>query len=692
WSLEVGNSISMINLLQRGLLPAAVLFVLVCPLPCFAQDQGSERVSFRGLEQLTIDQAREIISHQMAYIAERGISPARADDAAYLLGIGMRRMGFEEAEVDWEIDGDSVILVVQESKLRSLGEIQIDGNAAIAADVLEALLTDSTRAQMKGVLKSAKLPFVQQHIDQGIAQIRNVYANLGYYDVALVSETENHEELGLVDVRVSVEEGPLYRIESATVDCDTEGLELPLKSLIDEFVKAPYTPGSASMLQGRVVELFNNAGYTGAEIVHLEPDLGNKNAEGEIPVALRLQVTAGARRVLGDVTVTGNQKVAENFFLRRFEPLQGQPYDEGRADRIVRRMLRSGAFSKVELQETPVAESDILKLAILVEETPAREIGTYAGVGSWEGYIIGGTFQHYNLFGAVRRLDTRIEFTSRGMTGDVNVFEPWVLGEKTTLSGGLYAHRRDNDGYTKFELGGQVELSYDFNEYAKLSFFGRATFTDILEHQVVVEELGATSYLTHSGGISFSYDRRDNGTLPTSGFIFNASADVASSVIGSEVDFFRSSSRFTYYDAVGPVRLQAGARAGLMVPLGDTEQLPIDLRHFSGGSSTVRSFPERELGPQDRRGNPIGGEVYTIFNAEASVPVWKGLRFAGFADSGNLLSAHEDISLDDMHHAAGVGLRYDLPIGPIRLDYGWNLNRQEDEPEGAFHFGIGMSF
>ena len=404
----------MIKLLQRGRLITALLFVWLCPLPCFAQGQGSNasprpaEVSFRGLDQLTIDQARAIISHQLSYIAERGISPARADDAAYFLGIGMRRMGFEGAEVDWEIDGDSVILVVQESKLRSLGKIQMEGNAAIAADVLEALLTESTRSQMKGVLKRAKLPFVQQDIDNGIEQIRNLYANLGYYDAELVAETEKQEESGLVDIRVSVQEGPLYRIASVTVDCDTEELELPLKSLIDEFVKAPYTPGSASMLQGRVVELFNNAGYTAAAIAHLDLELGDKDAGGEIPVALQLQVTAGARRVLGDVTVTGNQKVVESFFLRRFEPLKGQPYDEGRANLIVRRMLRSGAFSKVELQETPVADSDVLDLAILVEETPAREIGAYAGIGSWEGYIVGGTFQHYNLFGAVRRLDTRI--------------------------------------------------------------------------------------------------------------------------------------------------------------------------------------------------------------------------------------------------------------------------------------------
>ncbi|MCB1098417.1 MAG: BamA/TamA family outer membrane protein [Verrucomicrobiae bacterium] len=682
----------MMNWIQSWQWFAVLIFVLA--VPCVAQDEVPRRadVSFRGLEQLTAEQARAIISHQISYIAERGVSPARADDAAYFLGIGMRRMGFEAAEVDWEIEGDSVVLIVRESKLRSLGDIEIEGNAAIQADVIEALLTDATRSQTKGVLKRAKLPFVQQDIDKGLASIRDLYANLGYYDAVLTSETKMSDESGDVDVLVSVQEGPLYRIAFVNVDGETDEIRLPLRALIEEFEGAPYTPGSASMLQGRVVELFNNEGYTGAQITYLDPELSETNAVGEIDVALQLQVTAGARRVLREVNVAGNKKVVESFFLNRFETLQGQPYDEGRANRIVRRMLRSGAFSKVELQEAPLPDSDVLDLTILVEETPAKEIGAYAGVGSWEGYIVGGTFQHYNLFGAVRRLDTRIEFTSRGMTGDVNVFEPWVLGEKTTLSGGLYAHQRDNDGYTKFEVGGQAELSYDFNEHTKLSFFSRVSFTDILDHHVVDEELGTPSYFVHSGGVTFSYDRRDNETVPTNGYIFNASADVASSAIGSEVDFFRSSGRFTYYDTVGPVRLRAGARVGIIVPFGDTDQLPIDLRNFSGGSTTVRSFPERELGPQDRRGNPIGGEFYTTFNAEASVPVWKELRFVGFADSGNLLPRNEDMGLNDMHHAAGVGLRYDLPIGPVRLDYGWNLNRQEDEPEGAFHFGIGMSF
>lgn len=677
-------------LTKIGVTAFASLFAMI--LNSAGQGGKPGTVTFRGLEQLSIEQAQSLIEHQISYLSEKGASPARADDAAYFLAIGMRRMGFEEADVDWKIEGEEVILLVEESKQKGLGAVNVTGNTAIGSDVLKGLLTQTTRSRLKGVLKGDRLPYVQDDIDSGLSEIRSLYANLGYYDAKAEVSLEVPENSGRTDVLLTVDEGPLYKIGNVEIECSIEEICNDLAALSTEFESTPYTPSSASILKGRALELFYNAGYSEAQISELEPELNPVNAKGEVLADLSMAIDAGQRRKLGEVTVSGNEKVGETFFLRRFESLQGQPYDEGRANRIVRKMLRSGAFSKVELQESPVPETEMLNLAIEVEETPAREVGAYAGVGSWEGYIVGGTFQHHNLFGAVRRLDTRIEYTSRGITGDVNVFEPWVLGERTNLSAGLYANRRDNDGYTKFQIGGQVEIRYDVNEYAKLSLFSRVSYTEILEHHVVDEALGDEAYFVHSTGMSFSYDRRDSQTVPTTGYIFNTSADVASNVIGSEVDFFRSTGRFTYYETVGPVRLQAGARAGIIIPLGDTEQIPIDLRQFSGGSSTVRSFPERELGPQDRRGNPIGGEFYTIFNAEASVPIWKGLRLAGFADSGNLLSQHEDLSLDDLHHAAGLGLRYDLPIGPIRLDYGWNLNRQEDEPEGAFHFGIGVSF
>ena len=118
--------------------------------------------------------------------------------------------------------------------------------------------------------------------------------------------------------------------------------------------------------------------------------------------------------------------------------------------------------------------------------------------------------------------------------------------------------------------------------------------------------------------------------------------------------------------------------------------LPI-LRYFSGGGTSVRSFSERALGPKSRGGDPIGGEFFTLLNAELTFPIVGALQGAAFVDAGNLTSS-DDIGLSDMRYAVGLGLRYKLPIGPLRLDYGVNPSPRPDEARGAFHFSFGFAF
>jgi outer membrane protein assembly factor BamA len=135
--------------------------------------------------------------------------------------------------------------------------------------------------------------------------------------------------------------------------------------------------------------------------------------------------------------------------------------------------------------------------------------------------------------------------------------------------------------------------------------------------------------------------------------------------------------------------LALGARGGLIYPL---SSVPIDERYFLGGSTTVRSFAERELGPKDRHGYPIGGEAFTVFNAEVTFPLVGALQGAAFVDAGNLIGSFNDAGVQDMRFAVGLGLRYKLPIGPLRLDYGLNPSPRLHEDMGAFHFSFGFAF
>ena len=197
---------------------------------------------------------------------------------------------------------------------------------------------------------------------------------------------------------------------------------------------------------------------------------------------------------------------------------------------------------------------------------------------------------------------------------------------------------------------------------------------------------------------------------PSRGLVIDNTIDFATGALGSDIDFVRSTGRITYFLPIGKepkpgqidrrTLLALGARAGIIHPLdgdGTVSESRSSESVFQWRANTVRSFTERDLGPKDD-GNPIGGEFFTVFNVEYTFPIYGELQGAAFFDAGNLLPNSNDpfarvtASLDEMRYAVGVGLRYKLPIGPVRLDYGYNPDRRAGEDIGAFHFSFGFAF
>jgi len=276
----------------------------------------------------------------------------------------------------------------------------------------------------------------------------------------------------------------------------------------------------------------------------------------------------------------------------------------------------------------------------------------------------------------------------------------------------------DFDGYSKFELGGRITLSRQLTDQYSLGLVFTGRHVEITDASIDPTLLGKTSYFVSSVGFTQTLDLRKNPLVAPRGFVFDNTVDLAASAIGSDIDLLRVTGRVSYYLSFAPEPAQLvgedlnksalrkwfersllafGARTGIVYPL-DTSgvsaplAIPIDERFFIGGSTTVRSFGARDLGPHDRGGNPIGGEFYTVFNVEYTFPIYGELLGAVFVDAGNLLPDARSPGLDDMRYAIGAGLRYNLPIGPIRLDYGVNPSPRSNEDFGAFHFSFGFAF
>ena len=209
-------------------------------------------------------------------------------------------------------------------------------------------------------------------------------------------------------------------------------------------------------------------------------------------------------------------------------------------------------------------------------------------------------------------------------------------------------------------------------------------------------------------------DTRDDPIDPTRGNYVSANAQFAGRAIGSEVGLAEDVhvGRAVPHAAAargivfaGDARL--GVATGFPRPAVDAngqpvtvKDLPASERFFAGGDTTVRGFALDQLGTPptlDQNGIPIGGNALVIFNAELRIPVWRSLGAVGFLDTGNVFRSATDIDLGQLRSAVGFGVRYKSPVGPIRIDLGFKLHRQEIVPgqleaRTALHISFGQAF
>jgi outer membrane protein insertion porin family len=191
-----------------------------------------------------------------------------------------------------------------------------------------------------------------------------------------------------------------------------------------------------------------------------------------------------------------------------------------------------------------------------------------------------------------------------------------------------------------------------------------------------------------------TWDSRNDLFNPTRGALARLQLERGLDLWVGELEFVRARASFAQVLPLNPretTLLAAGLRAGVIVPTGGTEEIPLQERFFNGGESSVRSFEEGELGPLDPNGQPLGGETFTTLNLELrqklSSSLWGGL----FVDAGNVGPTTADF-FGDYRYGVGVGLRYLLPVGALRVDFGWNPDQRPVDESYQVFLSVGMAF
>jgi outer membrane protein assembly complex protein YaeT len=673
-------------------------------------------IEFRGQQAFKENELQTALKEEITTIEDFGLTPARADDLAFFLEVFYRKHGYAKVDVHYVIEsGDRLRLDINEGPRFMLGTMTFDGNAREPADKLFEYMVGPTRERYSRLEK--RLPFVAADLEEGTHLVQRFYVADGFLNAVVDSPRDKFQpESSDVAVAVPIHEGRQYFFGNITFGGQTVYGAEALRGQISDLLQRPYTDVRVDDIPRRLEAYYKARGYYDVKVV--ADGAPDEAVNGRVPV--QIVVSPGAVYHFDGVTVTGLRQLHPSFVTKRFTRLEGKTYSPDVLDERFRTLMKTGQFNLLQIKPVPV-DGHLLRLDISAEEAKSKELGFWVGFDTYEGALAGVQVGDRDLFGYGRPLTATIEVSQRSYRGEILYVDPFFFDTDFVFTARVFALTFDYDGYSKFELGGRFELSRKITKYDEASLTFSARHVEITDSEIRPSFLlGPKNYQVDTIGFTNTLDLRESPYVNPRGFLVGNTFDVASSALGSDIEFIRSTMRVGYYLPFGPKPLTPGvvedqpagaplqrwfrqssiafgARAGVINSLTESGSdeataIPIDERFFNGGATTVRSFAERDLGPHDNHGHPVGGEFFTVFNVEYTFPIFGELQGAVFTDAGNLLPTSEDIGLNDMRYAIGAGLRYKLPVGPIRLDYGVNPDPHEFEDFGAFHFSFGFAF
>jgi outer membrane protein assembly complex protein YaeT len=681
------------------------------------QEKRAQRTSiieFRGQQAFNEKELRSALKEEITTIQDFGLSPARADDLAFFLEVFYRKHGYADVSVHYAIESQGRLrLDITEGPRMTLRTVTFDGNAREPAEKLFQYVVGPTRERYSKLEKN--LPFVPADMLEGANLVRRFYVAEGFLDAVVDPPRYTFDrQSNQVDVVIPIHEGQQYFFGSISFSGQTIYDAQTMRGQMLDLLQQPYTDARVADIPRRLQAYFKSRGYYDVKVA--ASGAPEQAVNGRVPV--EITITAGPIYHFDGVTVSGLSRLHPTYVIKRFNRLSGKTYSPDVLDERFRTLMRTGLFNLIQIKPVPI-DGHLLRLDISAEEAKSKEFGFSIGYGTYEGGIFGVQYRDRDLFGYGRPLTTSAEVSQRGYKGEILYEDPFFFDTDFALKARLAALTFDFDGYRKFELGGRLELTRKLTKHDEAGLVFALRHVDVTGTGIKSVFLGSTDYFVNTLGLTNTLDMRESPFVAPRGFIIDNTLDLASNAFGSDIEFIRSTARVGYYIPFSPKvitpgvvedqsgtplqrwfqqsSIAFGARAGIIHSLTvsgpeEATAIPIDERFFNGGAATVRSFGERDLGPHDPKDHPIGGEFFTVFNVEYTFPILGELQGAVFTDAGNLLPTSEELGLNDMRYAVGAGLRYKLPVGPIRLDYGVNPDPRPDEDFGAFHFSFGFAF
>ena len=638
----------------------------------------------------TVIGAKELLK-ELPFMEDEEVTDKLVEDATNLIKRLYWQRGYNHVVVAGGIETtDDLIKIaffIFEGKKVILKDIKFEG-ITIPAKNIETIIP-----------LQREQPFDESLVDSSTESIISFYNGLGYLDTEIKEARKDFPgDIDELTLTFAVHEGVQTKIEKVNITgAQAVGSDEIIKAVrLKE--SAPYNALDVEDARYKILSLYNHLGYADA---HVESETATENGRAFIT----FKITGGRPSTIGKIIIRGNKKTKDKIIKREFDIKEGDSYDHEKLIRAKQQLYRLGLFSEVTIEilaGTSRETTNIKDILVTVKEGNAGAVDVGLGYGDYEGFRGFLDLSYRNLGGYNRQAGFRTELNSLERRYILSFKEPWFFNKpqlplKLSLTSENKQSINIDTRETKYEIdrtsllaGVDRELTERLK--ATLNYEYSIVTTYNVEPGVILSKDDTGTLGISSISPALFYDTRDNPFDPTAGSFKGIVVKIASKTFLSETEFIKATLQGAWFLKIRTGLVFAcSLRGGGAYGLGETSDLPLIERFFLGGRTTVRGYNQDTLGPKGADNTPTGGNAFALGNAELRASIGKGLGIVAFVDSGNVWQDTNDINFE-LKYTAGLGLRYNTPVGPFRLDYGQKINKEEGESSGELHFSLGHAF
>lgn len=549
--------------------------------------------------------------------------------------------------------------------------------------------------KLKDILVSRKGEYYDIDIIRSdVETLTEFYHSLGYLD-SVVSEPDIKLADETADIEFFIYEGAQTTIAKISVKNNKSFSDEELLSKLSIKPGNPYNEIDVADSRRNILNLYNRSGFIKAR-VSAESTFEDVNAE------IVFYIEEGGITFFGKNVIVGNERTKSKVIERELQEKEGQPFNYTLALKEKQQIQRLGLFTDVDLKLSDYVIDNRRDVVFHLDEANHGAVEFGLGYGEYEKYRLFMDLSYRNLWGMNRIGSFRAELSSLEQRLILTYTEPWFLDRKIALKSLiLYENRKEKSLDTKEVLyklrrnTASVGLEKTLNENIKADIYYDFSVvkTSDVKPDIILSREDVGTLIISGFRPGLIYDTRDNPFEPGKGILAGLSFKIASALFFSETDFAKLIFYGNKYIRLSErIVLALSLRGGLAQGFGSTTELPIVERFFLGGRTTVRGYAQDTLGPKGADGNPTGGNAFAMGNMEMRVYSGKGIGVVGFLDAGNVWQKINQADISGFKYTTGIGLRYQTPAGPLRVDYGHKLNRDTGESKGELHFSIGHAF